>query len=95
MGLGKELEMCHGNLLLIQTFEGHVHYVMQVVFNPKDENTFASASMDRTVKIWSLGSPVANYTLEGHTKGVNCLDYYHGADKPYLVTGADDKYLFI
>jgi len=35
----------------IQTFEGHSHYVMQVVFNPKDANTFASASLDRSVKV--------------------------------------------
>lgn len=34
-----------------QVFEGHTHYVMQIVFNPKDNNTFASASLDRTVKV--------------------------------------------
>lgn len=34
-----------------QVFEGHTHYVMQVVINPKDNNTFASASLDRTVKV--------------------------------------------
>lgn len=34
-----------------QIFEGHSHYVMQVTFNPKDTNTFASASLDRTVKV--------------------------------------------
>lgn len=34
-----------------QIFEGHSHYVMQCVFNPKDTNTFASASLDRTVKV--------------------------------------------
>ncbi|KAF2581382.1 hypothetical protein F2Q68_00003036 [Brassica cretica] len=33
-----------------QIFEGHSHYVMQVVFNPKDTNTFASASLDRSIK---------------------------------------------
>ena len=27
---------------------------MQVEFNPKDSNTFASASLDRTVKVWGL-----------------------------------------
>ena len=27
---------------------------MQVVFNPKDTNTFASASLDRTVKVRDL-----------------------------------------
>lgn len=75
----------------IMTFEGHYHYVMQVVFNPKDSNTFASASMDRTLKVWSLGSSTPNYTLEGHENGVNCVDYYQGGDKPYLVSGADDR----
>ena len=35
----------------IQTFEGHSHYVMQVEFNPKDSNTFASASLDRSIKV--------------------------------------------
>ncbi|EDV98709.1 coatomer subunit beta' [Drosophila grimshawi] len=72
-------------------FEGHTHYVMQIVFNPKDNNTFASASLDRTVKVWQLGSVFANFTLEGHEKGVNCVDYYHGGDKPYLISGADDR----
>ena len=74
-----------------QVFEGHSHYVMQVVFNPKDTNTFASASLDRTVKVWSLGSPVPNFTLEGHERGVNAIDYYHGGDRPYLLSGADDR----
>lgn len=35
----------------VQIFEGHSHYVMQVSFNPKDNNTFASASLDRTIKV--------------------------------------------
>ena len=34
-----------------QVFEGHSHYVMQVAFNPKDKNTFASVSLDRTIKV--------------------------------------------
>lgn len=75
----------------VMLFEGHSHYVMQVKFNPKDPNTFASASLDHTVKVWNLSSPVPNFTLEGHEKGVNCVDYYNGGDKPYLVTGGDDK----
>ncbi|KAI9364899.1 coatomer protein complex, subunit beta 2 [Zopfochytrium polystomum] len=75
----------------VMVFEGHSHFVMQIVFNPKDLNTFASASLDKTIKVWSLGSSIPNYTLEGHEKGVNCIDYYHGGDKPYLVSGADDK----
>lgn len=34
---------------------------------------------------------MSNFTLEGHEKGVNCVDYYHGGDKPYLISGADDR----
>jgi coatomer subunit beta' len=71
-------------------FEGHLHYVMQVKINPKDTKTFASASMDCTIKGWSLGSFLPQYTLKGHTRGINCLDYYPYDDKPYIVSGADD-----
>lgn len=78
------------DFLNVQTFEGHQHYVMQVVINPKDSNTFASASLDRTIKVWQLGSSDANFTLEGHERGVNCVDYYPGGDKPYLISGSDD-----
>jgi len=80
------------NWKLEQVFEGHQHYVMSVNFNPKDPNTFASACLDRTVKIWSLGSSVPNFTLIAHeAKGVNYVDYYPQADKPYLITSSDDK----
>ena len=76
----------------VQVFEGHSHYVMGLSINPKDTNTFASACLDRTVKIWNLGSGHPNFTLEAHeTKGVNYVDYYPQADKPYLLTTSDDK----
>ncbi|XP_024979157.1 coatomer subunit beta'-1-like [Cynara cardunculus var. scolymus] len=78
------------NWYCTQIFEGHSHYVMQVTINPKDTNTFASASLDRTIKIWNLGSPDPNFTLDAHLKGVNCVDYFTGGDKPYLITGSDD-----
>ena len=41
--------------------------------------------------MWQLGSNTANFSLEGHEKGVNCVDYYHAGDKPYLISGADDR----
>lgn len=74
----------------IQSFDGHSHYVMMVKFNPKDTNTFASASLDRSVKVWSLGNSLPNYSLEGHQAGVNCVDYFQGGDKPYIASGSDD-----
>lgn len=79
------------NWQLEQTFEGHDHFVMCVTFNPKDPNTFASACLDRTVKVWSLGQSTPNFTLiTGQEKGVNYVDYYPLPDKPYLITSSDD-----
>lgn len=76
----------------VQVFEGHSHYVMGLAINPKDPHIFATACLDRTVKIWNLGSPHANFTLEAHeTKGVNHVDYYPHSDKPYLLTTSDDR----
>lgn len=43
------------------------------------------------LQVWQLGSSSPNFTLEGHEKGVNCIDYYSGGDKPYLISGADDR----
>ncbi|CAH8656088.1 unnamed protein product [Schistosoma rodhaini] len=79
------------NWTCAQVFEGHNHYVMHLAFNPKDNNTFASASLDHTVKVWSLGSGTPNFTLEGHERGVNCVDYSTSGDKPYLASGSDDR----
>ncbi|EGG07968.1 uncharacterized protein MELLADRAFT_47966 [Melampsora larici-populina 98AG31] len=79
----------------IQVFEGHAHYIMNLAFNPKDSNTFASSCLDRTVKVWSLGSQTANFTLDAHEKGVNYVEYYHGGDKPYMVTTGDDRLIKI
>ncbi|KAG5354790.1 Coatomer subunit beta' [Yarrowia sp. B02] len=84
------------NWTMERQYLGHSHYIMYVAFNPKDTNTFASACLDRTVKVWSLSgaSTVSrpNFTLEAHaTAGVNFVEYYPGADKPYLITSSDDK----
>lgn len=79
------------NWLCTQVFEGHGHYVMMVKFNPKDTNTFASASLDRTIRVWGLGSTHPHFSLDGHERGVNCIDYYPGGDKPYLISGSDDR----
>lgn len=80
------------NWLCEQTYEGHQHYIMNVAFNPKDPSTFALACLDRTVKVWLLGSAQPNYTLVAHdVKGVNFVDYYPQSDKPYLISSSDDK----
>jgi coatomer subunit beta' len=73
-----------------RVFAGHSHYVMGVAFEPKNANIFASASLDCSVKVWDLGSPNPSFTLEAHSKGVNCVDFFTSGDKTYLITGSDD-----
>ncbi|XP_057724162.1 coatomer subunit beta'-2-like [Arachis stenosperma] len=74
----------------LKTFQGHSHYVMSVAFNPKDPSTFATASLDGTLKIWSVDSSAPIVTLDGHLKGVNCANYFISHDKEYLISGSDD-----
>ncbi|XP_051199215.1 uncharacterized protein [Lolium perenne] len=75
----------------IQRFTEQSRSTDQLTFNPKDANSFASASSDHTVKIWSLDSLKPKYTLLGHSNRVNCLDFFTRDDLQYLITGSDDK----
>mmetsp|Transcript_28883 Transcript_28883/g.52596 ORF Transcript_28883/g.52596 Transcript_28883/m.52596 type:complete len:898 (-) Transcript_28883:141-2834(-) len=76
----------------IQVFEGHAHYVMMVCWNPRDDNIFASCSLDRSIKVWGIASgTAAHLTLNGHQHAVNCVDYMRTGDKPYLISGSDDN----
>ena len=47
------------------SFEGHAHYVMMCKFNLKDTNTFASASLDRTIKVQKQMFITYSYPLLG------------------------------
>ena len=74
----------------VDTLVGHDHFVMQVKVHPHDASLVATASLDRTIKIWNLDlqerhsccrsslvgqqHPLVG-TLEGHERGVNCLDF--------------------
>ncbi|KAI3684256.1 hypothetical protein L6452_33477 [Arctium lappa] len=75
----------------VQTFQGHDHYVMQVAFNPRDANIFASASLDCSVKIWNLGHSSPRSSIEGHLKGLNSVEFFNAEEKLYLITGSDDN----
>ena len=57
----------------VQVFEGHTNFVWQIVINPRDTNQFASASLDRSIKVWSLGSSTPSFTLKGHEKGLKFI----------------------
>ena len=42
------------DFLLVRTLDEHKHFILALAFNPRDLSKFASASMDKTVKIWNL-----------------------------------------
>mmetsp|Transcript_60005 Transcript_60005/g.141984 ORF Transcript_60005/g.141984 Transcript_60005/m.141984 type:complete len:296 (-) Transcript_60005:55-942(-) len=67
------------------TYSGHTHYVMQGTWNPTKPNSFATAGLDGTVRLWVMGG--ASEVLQGHQRGVNCVAF--GVDGT-LVSGADD-----
>ncbi|KAH6714687.1 hypothetical protein BKA61DRAFT_481471, partial [Leptodontidium sp. MPI-SDFR-AT-0119] len=54
---------------LLQTLEGHSHRVLTVAFSP-DGKQLASASHDRTVRLWDAATGAALQTLEGHSNSV-------------------------
>lgn len=87
-------------LKLLARYEGHQHYTMMARWSPKDLNTFASCSMDRSIKFWGLpatGSKMgktknsAHFSLSGHEGGVNCIDFCSTC--PYLISGGEDMSL--
>jgi WD40 repeat protein len=57
---------------LLQTLEGHSAWVNAVAFSP-DGKLLASASIDKTVKLWDAGSGAALQTLEGHWSLVSAV----------------------
>jgi WD40 repeat protein len=57
---------------LLQTLEGHSDPVSAVVFSP-DGKTVASASSDKTVKLWDAGTGTEQHTLRGHSDLVSAV----------------------
>jgi len=60
----------------LQTLEGHGGGVTSVVFS-HDSRWLASASYDRTVKIWDAETGKCFRTLEGHGEGVTLVVFSH------------------
>lgn len=65
----------------------HKAYVLRTSFSP-DAKLLATASSDRTVKLWSTADFSLAGSLEGHSRWV--WDVAFSADSSYLVSGSSD-----
>ncbi|KAM0843783.1 hypothetical protein ACQ4PT_057481 [Festuca glaucescens] len=74
----------------IRTFQAHSKWVESVKFNPlATSNTFASASRDGTIKIWSMFSDTPITTLECGMAELTSVHYFvvHG-NQEFIVAGS-------
>ncbi|KAG9186443.1 hypothetical protein G6011_09551 [Alternaria panax] len=72
----------------LQTLEGHSSQVISVAFS-HDSTRLASASDDRTVKIWDASSGACVQTLEGHSSQVSSVAFSH--DSTRLASASWDR----
>ncbi len=75
---------------LVRTFKGHSSTITALRFTSNGQ-TLASASWDKTIKLWRAGDGTLLKTLQGHQDGVTSLDLSPNGQT--LVSGSEDKTL--
>ena len=76
------------NWKCLHTLTGHSHWVLSVAISPQG-NTLATASSDKTIKIWHLATGKLLGTLTGHSEWVKAVAF--SPDGKTLASGSNDK----
>lgn len=61
---------------VVSTFAEHSEHINFISLSPSSKNTFVSASVDRTAKVWDIRAPkAAAQTYMGHSGDVNGVEF--------------------
>eukprot|EP00736_Rhodelphis_marinus_P000556 Rmarinus@m.25815 len=71
---------------------GHLNWVLDLLFL-EDVGLVASASTDKTIKLWDVSDGNCRRTLKGHTKGVSSLAYC--SDLRFLVSSGFERTIYV
>ena len=77
-----------GTQKLIRTLPGHKEAITQIQYSP-DGQLIASASWDKTIKLWDAESGDLVDTLKGHENGINSIAF--SPDGQTLISGSEGK----
>ena len=73
---------------VINTLTAHQDSISQIKYSP-DGKMIASASWDKTIKLWNVDTGELINTLTGHTDGINSIAF--SPDNQFLISGSEDK----